>query len=123
MILGTVTIRSDSTDDELRSFARWLRGEQEFQGRVAVAERSPETGDGAAVVDAVVVGLPGEPATALLVRSLFDWLSRQRDDCRAALTVRTGPDREGTLTCGAADDVDAVLAGLTAFFDGGRTTR
>lgn len=115
---GTVDIRIGEELDELRSLARWLRRESEFQGQVGFTERESVPGHMGGFADALTVIVTSGTATTL-VSSLFGWLGRRRDSTIVSLKIRTAGGRELDLKCGSADDAERVLSQVRMFYQDG----
>jgi hypothetical protein len=111
---GTVSVRLDGPDDELRLLAGWLRREDEFRGRVALVDKPIVRGEMGGALDAVQVMVTSGTATAL-VTSLFEWLRHRRTTKAVTLKIRDGKGRELDITCGSTDDAQALLDKMRSF--------
>jgi hypothetical protein len=115
---GTVDIRIDEQFDELRLLARWLRGEDEFRGRVDLVERTPVPGQMGGIVDALTVVVTSGTATTL-VSSVFAWLRRRKETNAVTLKFRNANGNELELACGSGADAEKLLTQVRVFFDDG----
>jgi hypothetical protein len=115
---GTVDIRIDDEADELRLLARWLRGEDEFRGRVDFVERTPIPGQMGGIADSITVIVTSGTATTL-VSSVFAWLRRRKETNAVSLKLRNVNGRELELTCGSGTDAEKLLAQVRTLFDDG----
>jgi hypothetical protein len=115
---GTVDIRIDDEGDELRLLARWLRGEDEFRGRVDFVERTPIPGQMGGIADAVTVIVTSGTATTL-VSSVFAWLRRRNETKVVSLKLHNPDGRDLELKCGSSDDAEKLLAQVRTLFDDG----
>ncbi|PRY42739.1 effector-associated constant component EACC1 [Umezawaea tangerina] len=113
---SSIAISSDDSDEELRSLARWLRDEDEFRGRVELLAAPIAADEMGADLESVVTIVTSGTA-GVFVTSLFAWLERRRSASRVRLTIRTGTGATVELTCGSAEDADAVLKQITKIID------
>jgi hypothetical protein len=111
----TASVRFDGTDDDLRQLARWLRDEDELRGRVKLVDHPIAAGEMGGALDAVEVVLTSGTASAL-VTSLFTWLTQRRATGKVRLKIRAG-DRSVDLTCGSADDAQALIDSITSILN------
>jgi hypothetical protein len=109
MSSASVTIGSDGSAEDLRSLARWLRGEDELKGRVRLVDSAIAPGELGGELEALVLVLSSGTATAF-VTSLFHWLGRRRAATMIILRIKDKNGKTVELRCGSADDA-AVLLG------------
>ncbi|WP_280432624.1 effector-associated constant component EACC1 [Nocardia brasiliensis] len=97
-------VGNDASYSDLVSLRQWLAGEDEFRGRVRIADAPSSPGGMGGIGDALIVGLGSGGAIAVLAGSLNVWLQNQR----SAITIKilSAAEREIEITAeGPAADV------------------
>ncbi|SES37972.1 effector-associated constant component EACC1 [Actinokineospora terrae] len=104
------------TDDDLRELATWLRDEDELRGRVRLRDAPIREGEMGAAIDALTIALGGGGAGAVMIRSVFTYLSTRRKAVVLDLDLKDG-DKHFKAKLANNSNVDEVLAQVDKFFD------
>ncbi|RLK54033.1 effector-associated constant component EACC1 [Actinokineospora cianjurensis] len=106
------------TDDDLRELATWLRDEDELRGRVRLRDAPIREGEMGAAIDALTIALGGggAGAGAVMIRSVFTYLSTRRKAVVLDLDLKDG-DKHVKVKLTNDSNVDEVLAQVDKFFD------
>lgn len=108
MVVSTVSVSLDGTDDELRQLAQWLRDEDELRGRVTLMEQPISPGHMGGVLDTIQVVLTSGTAGSL-VTSIIAWLGHRRATGKVTVKIPTARGQVIEMRCGSADDAQDIL--------------